>query len=394
MHTSARGLTKHMRFLLLAAVAGVCQCISTSLDARTTSVKLPTTFKALVAASTGESFAEVARVAELPMPSLEPGEALVRVVYAGVNGGCETFRARGDFAFAGNRDAADFALGAEGVGVVAAVADDVEDVAVGDPVCFVGAGFAEYTKSKAAMLWKVPSTSPEYAALRISALTACAMIEETGKVRAGETVLVTAAAGGAGHFAVQFAKLAGATVIGTTSTEAKAAALARLGCDHVIVHTAEDVGAALARLCPDGCDVVFEGVGGAMLQTALDHLADDGRLLQVGAISEYPHNPAAADEGARNELDALSLFWEGKTVKRGAQTLYGNAWPRENALAAMRTCKERVLARHAAGELVALVDDAEAFIGLERTSDAIAHMLSGKTTGKVVVKIGEEVAQE
>ena len=152
--------------------------------------------------------------------------------------------------------------------------------------------------------------------------------------------------------------------------------------------------AALAQLCPDGFDVVFEGVGGAMLQTALDHLADDGRLLQVGAISEYPHNPAAADEGARNELDALSLFWEGKTVKRGAQTLYGNAWPRENALAAMRACKERVLARHAAGELVALVDDAEAFIGLERTSDAIAHMLSGKTTGKVVVKIGEEVAQE
>ena len=276
---------------LMAMAVGGRGMSSTALPQRApplAAANLPTTYKALLAAKTGDSFADVARVRELPMPTtLAPGEALVRVVYAGVNGGCETFRARGDFAFASNREAASesgFALGAEGVGVVVAVAEEgVTEIAVGDAVCFVGSAFAEYSKGAAAMMWRVPDASAEYAALRISALTACAMIEQTGRVRAGETCLVTAAAGGAGHFAVQFAKMAGATVIGTCSSEAKAEALRALGCDHVINYREEDVGEVLRALCPGGCDVVFEGVGGAMLQTALDHLAEDGRLLQARA---------------------------------------------------------------------------------------------------------------
>ena len=78
---------------------------------------LGTTYRALVAGGVGDSFRSVAKVVELPMPTLDEGEVLVKVVYAGVNGGCETFRARGEFAFVGNKDAADgFALGAEGVG--------------------------------------------------------------------------------------------------------------------------------------------------------------------------------------------------------------------------------------------------------------------------------------
>ena len=240
------------------------------------------TYRALVAGGVGDQFRDVAKVAELPTPTLDAGEVLVRVVYAGVNGGCETFRARGEYAFASNREAETFALGAEGVGVVAAIGDDVSSIAVGDAVCFVGSGFAEFTKAKAQMLWKVPHASSEMAALRISALTACAMMEITGKVRAGETVLVTAAAGGAGHFAVQFAKLAGCMVIGTCSSEEKVSALRKLGCDHVINHRTDDVGEALERIAPAGVDVAFEGVGGKMLQTVLDHLSDDGRLLQVG----------------------------------------------------------------------------------------------------------------
>ena len=97
-----------------------------------------TTYRALVAGGVGDSFRSVAKVVELPIPALAEGEVLVKVVYAGVNGGCETFRARGEFAFVGNKDAADgFALGAEGVGVVAAIGDGVENVVVGDAVCFV-----------------------------------------------------------------------------------------------------------------------------------------------------------------------------------------------------------------------------------------------------------------
>jgi len=345
-----------------------------------------TTYRALVAGSVGDSFRSVAKVVELPIPTLAEGEVLVKVVYAGVNGGCETFRARGEFAFVGNKEAADgFALGAEGVGVVAAIGDGVENVVVGDAVCFVGSGFAEYTKAKAQMLWKVPQPTAEMAALRISALTACAMIELTGKVKAGETVLVTAAAGGAGHFAVQFAKMSGCTVIGTCSSAEKAKALCALGCDHIINYKTRDVGEALSKIAPDGVDVAFEGVGGKMLQTVLEHLKDDGRLLQVGYISEYPHNPAREQETASNELEASSLFWKSETITRGKQTIYGNAWPKD--FAAVAGCKQRVLDLHASGELVALVDGKRSFDGLESVADAIEYMLSGEAVGKVVVRI-------
>mmetsp|Transcript_1839 Transcript_1839/g.5813 ORF Transcript_1839/g.5813 Transcript_1839/m.5813 type:complete len:374 (+) Transcript_1839:136-1257(+) len=353
---------------------------------------LPTTagstYRALVAGSVGEHFRDVAKVAEVALNELAEDEVLVKVVYAGVNGGCETFRARGEFAFASNRESdSGFALGAEGVGVVAAIGSAVEGFAEGDAVCFVGSGFAEYTTAKARMLWRVPEPTAEMAALRISGLTACAMMEVTGQVKAGETVLVTAAAGGAGHFAVQFAKLAGCTVIGTCSSEEKARALCALGCDHIINYKTRDVGEALARLAPGGVDVVFEGVGGRMLQTALAHLKEDGRLLQVGYISEYPHNPDRAAETAAHDLETSSLFWKAETIQRGKQTIYGNAWPKD--FAAVAGCKQRVLDLHASGQLVALVDEKRTFAGLESVADAIEYMLSGEAVGKVVVRIGD-----
>uniref|UniRef100_A0A7S0J909 Enoyl reductase (ER) domain-containing protein n=1 Tax=Calcidiscus leptoporus TaxID=127549 RepID=A0A7S0J909_9EUKA len=343
------------------------------------------TYRALVAARVGESFRDVARIVEVPVPELGADEVLVRVAYAGVNGGCETFRARGEHAFAPNREADGFALGAEGVGVVAALGDGVEGFAQGDAVCFVGGGFAEYAKVKAQTLWKVPRPTPEMAALRISALTACAMMEITGKVAAGEKVLVTAAAGGAGHFAVQFAKLAGCTVIGTCGSADKARALCKLGCDHIINHRTKDVGEALRRIAPGGVDVAFEGVGGALLRTVLENLKEDGRLLQVGYISEYPHNPERDAQSASHELQAGELFWKSQTVHRGEQTIYGNAWPRD--FGAIAGCKQRVLDLHTSGALVALVDEKRTFDGLESVVDAVEYMLSGEAVGKVVVRM-------
>ena len=133
-------------------------------------------------------------------------------------------------------------------------------------------------------------------------------------------------------------------------------------------------------------DVAFEGVGGALLQTVLEHLKDDGRLLQVGYISEYPHNPNRDVETANNELEASSLFWKSETIKRGRQTIYGNAWPKD--FGAVAPCKQRVLDLHASGELMALVDEKRVFDGLESVSDAIEYMLSGEAVGKVVVRIG------
>jgi len=376
----------------IGMASGLVTMIQGSNPPKSPTITLPSTYRALVANAAGSSFADVAHIATSPVPTLGPDDALVRVVYAGVNGGCETFRARGEpgTPFAANRDSEEpFPLGAEGVGVVAAVGSnvDVGEFEVGDAVCFVGSAFAEYSVCKAATLWKIPEAKAEYVGLRVSGLTACAMLELTGKLRPGETVLITAAAGGAGHFAVQFAKLAGCTVIGTCGSAYKAETLKALGCDHVINYKTQDVKEEIARLTRDsgGLDAVLEGVGGELLQVALDALAPEGRLLQVGYISEYPHNPRAATETSKNDIDAADLFWNQKTVHRGKQTIYGNAWP--NDYAKIAGCKDRVLGLFAEGKLQSLVDKTETFVGLESVSDAINYMLSGNTIGKVVVKI-------
>lgn len=375
-----------MRWSLTVAVLSAVTAKPAALKLAKSELRpVPATFEALVAGRAGSSFSEVARVVSVETPALAPDEVLVQVCYAGVNGGCETFRARGDHMFAGNRESSDFALGAEGVGLVAAVGAEVTEVAVGESVCFVNAAFAEYATSKASMLWRVPEASPEYVGLRISALTACAMLEETGQVRAGETVLVTAAAGGAGHYAVQIAKLAGATVVGTCSSERKARVLEALGVDHVINYKAhDDLAAAFRAVAPGGFDVVLEGVGGRMLKAALDALAPRGKLLQIGYISEYPHNADRDAEAGAHDLAADDMFWNKETVRRGDQVIIGNAWP---DFASVVKKKDRVLSLFAEGGLTSLVDEVP-FEGLASIPAAIDHMLSGTTVGKVVVKVG------
>lgn len=250
--------------------------------------QLPATFKRLVADRVADSFRAAARVEEAPLAellgALGPGEVLVRVAFAGVNGGCETFRARGEHAFRGNRARERFALGAEGAGTVAALGEGVTSLSVGDAVAVNGAAaFAEFVVAKAPMCTRVPAATPEAVALVLSAVTACCALEATARAAPGQTVAVTAAAGGTGHFAVQLAKLAGCRVVAVTGSPGKVARLeAELGADAVVCAAGEaDLAAAVMRAAPGGVDVVYEGVGGAVGAALLGCLAPGGKLLQV-----------------------------------------------------------------------------------------------------------------
>lgn len=165
----------------------------------------------------------------------------------------------------------------------------------------------------------------------------------------------------------------------------------------------QDVAAVLRREYPGGVDVAYEGVGGAMQRAALESLADGGRLLVVGYISEYPHAAAAAAPEAGEENTgnvagggggsgggsaalppSAELFWGGRTVDAGrGRTVFGNVWPADRAdtLAA----KARVFRLHAEGALQAWVDDGAAFAGVAAVPDAVDYMLRGRAVGKVVV---------
>ncbi|KAK9810466.1 hypothetical protein WJX72_011155 [[Myrmecia] bisecta] len=350
-------------------------------------VQLPKTYRRLVAHRTGHSFRDVAVLEEAQLQAPGPGQVVIKVTYAGINGGCETFRARGEFAFAGNKSVDSFLLGAEGAGIIAAVGPDVDNLKVGQHVTFVGGAFGEYVTAKAATCWPVQQALPEAVALTISGVTAAAALEVTSPVQAGEIVMVTAAAGGTGHFGVQLAKLAGAHVVATCGGPHKAEVLRDLGADRVIDYKSEDVADVLEQEYPQCIDLAYEGVGGQLRQTVLDNLTPQGRMLCVGYISEYPHTDAAAGAASTsgNLPPAEELFWQQRTVQRGEQTIFGNVWPKDRA--AMLQAKQRLFDRYYGGEIKALIDKSQQFKGIDSVVDAIEYMLSGVTIGKVVVEM-------
>lgn len=175
-------------------------------------------------------------------------QVLVRVTHAGVNGGCETFRVRGEHLFAGNRHIDHYLLGAEGCGTIVAIGAPgptlgAPPLALHTPVSFGGGGaFGEYALVPAARCFALPEgvpPGPQAVALALSGTVANTALQAVAGVRAGETVLVTAAAGGTGHLAVQVAQLVGARVVATCGGGVKAARLRGLGVHRVIDYTQE-----------------------------------------------------------------------------------------------------------------------------------------------------------
>ena len=134
--------------------------------------------------------------------------------------------------------------------------------------------------------------------LGATGLTAYFGLTEIGKPKPGETVVVSAAAGAVGSIVGQIAKLKGCRVIGIAGGAAKCRWIVdELGFDDAIDYKAEDVGAALARLCPQGVDIDFENVGGPIMDAVIARMNNHGRMVLCGMISSYnatrpPQGPA------------------------------------------------------------------------------------------------------
>src|SRR5690554_894216 len=240
---------------------------------------LPKTYRKVVATRFSRNFREAAQVVEAELQPPGNGEILIKTHYAGVNATDVNISA-GTYT-PGRQPPID--LGAEVVGEVVAVGEGVTDFQVGDCVVTNSlGGYTEYYTVRARFAVRVPDTSPEMLALVLSGTTASIGLSVTGDMTSGETVLVTAAAGGTGQFAVQLAKLAGNTVIGTCGSDDKAALLRQLGCDRVVNYKTEDLDAVLTAEYPRGIDLIYESVGRQMFDTCLDHLAIRGRLVIIG----------------------------------------------------------------------------------------------------------------
>lgn len=276
-----------------------------------------------------------------------------------------------------------FPVGFEGVGEVVALGLSASSrFAVGDTVAYLNEGaFAEYTLVSAKKVIPLKEAQPEALAVLVSGATAFIALRRLGEIKQGETVLVTAAAGGTGHFAIQIAKMAGCHVIGTCSSREKVEFLKSIGCDRPINYKEEDLAATLRREYPKGVDVVYESVGGAVFDLAVNNLAQHGRLLVVGFISGYQSELGL--QPVRGATLPAKLLQKSASVR-------GFFLP--HFLSEYSECVQRAMQMQEEGKLLCAIDDGQAdkegrFVGLESVYRAIDYMYAGKNQGKVVVEV-------
>jgi NADPH-dependent curcumin reductase CurA len=192
-----------------------------------------------------------------------------------------------------------------GVGIVTASRNP--RFAVGDHVSG-SFGMQEYAISDGQRVMKVdPKVAPlpKYlSVLGMTGMTAYFGLLDTGKPKAGETVVVSAAAGAVGAPVGQIAKIQGCRVVGIAGGLEKCRYIVQdLGFDAAIDYKSEDVRAALQKHCPDGIQVYFDNVGGTILEAALANLARGARIVICGAISQY--NNTGPMTGPRNYMSLL-----------------------------------------------------------------------------------------
>ncbi len=224
------------------------------------------------------------RSAEVPDPKPREGEALVRIDAAGVNF-IDVYHRSGAYPLG-------FPLvpGMEGAGTIVALGAGVDEFAVGNRVAFAsGSGaYAEQVAVPAAKLVPVPDgvSTKEAAAVMLQGITAHYLATSTYTLRSDDTCLVHAAAGGVGLLLCQIAKMRGARVFGTVSTDEKARLAREAGADQTIHYMEEDFVQEVRRLTDgSGVQVVYDGVGRDTFDRSLDSLAVRGMMVLFGQAS-------------------------------------------------------------------------------------------------------------
>jgi len=228
---------------------------------------------------------EVLERVDIPVPRPGPGQILIRHEAVGLNF-IDTYQRSGLYPMT-----LPAVLGLEGAGVVEAVGEGVTRFAAGDRVAYgngpIGA-YAEFHVVPEGRAVRLPTgiEPATAAAAMLKGMTAEFLLRRCVPVKAGDWVLIHAAAGGVGTIMVQWAKALGAKVIGTAGSEDKAALARDNGADETILYREEDVAARVREITDKaGVRVVYDGVGAATFQGSLDSLARRGTLVSYGNAS-------------------------------------------------------------------------------------------------------------
>ncbi len=314
------------------------------------------------------------RLVQTPVPEPQEGEFLVRVVYLSlapvqrayiIDGGVIEKPLRlGDI------------MRGRGVGYV--VASRHPDYAEGD-VVHGPFGWQDYAVSDGSGLtikmriW-AQSISTGIGVLGVTGFTAYFGLFDIAQIRAGETVLVSGAVGGVGSVAGQLAAIAGCQVFGIAGSDEKCRlAVSTLGYTAAINYREDDLPARIRATCEGGIDVYFDNVGGEILEAAIDHIAQHGRIVLCGSISQYLSNEEK--RGPRNYFDL---------VYRNARMHGFHIYSFASRFAEAEARMARWLTD---GRLVFAEDRLQ---GLEQMPAALDRLFNSANTGKQVVQIADD----
>jgi NADPH:quinone reductase len=306
-------------------------------------------------------------IADLPDPTPGPGEVVVRVRAAALNF-LDTLITRGKYQV---KPDLPFSPAGEYAGEILKVGADVTGFKAGDRVCGWGGygGARQHLVARADAIIPVPAsvTDTVAAAFIVTYGTAIHGLKDRGQVKAGETVAVLGASGGAGLAAVEIAKLLGATVIAVASSDDKLAVCREHGADHTLNYATGDLKQGLRDLTGGrGVDVVYDCVGGPHAEAALRSIAWLGRFLVIGfAAGDIPKIPLNLT--LLKSCDIRGVYW-GEAVRRDP--------------AGHKRNLTEVLGWIATGKLRPHI---HATVPLEQTADAIRMLDARAVSGKVVI---------
>ena len=308
---------------------------------------------------------EVLTLEDIPDPKPGPGEAVVKLEAAGLNF-IDVYYRTGLY-----KAQLPITLGVEGGGVVTEVGPNVAEVKVGDRVAYSGVlgSYAQFAAVPAARLVKLPEglDGKAGAAAMLQGMTAHYLSHATYPLKPGDWCLVHAAAGGVGLLLCQMAKMRGARVIGTVSTEAKAKLARAAGADEVILYTTQDFEAEVKRITGGaGVPVVYDSVGKTTFDKSLNCLAPRGVMVLYGQSS-----------GPVPPLDPAILNQKGSVFLTRPSLVHHTATRQE-----LLQRSGDVLGWIKAGKLKLRID---LTLPLARAADAHRQLEGRQTTGKVLL---------
>jgi hypothetical protein len=315
------------------------------------------------------------QLSEAPVVAPAVGQVLVRTCYLGFDPAQKSWMENA--ASYMNPVEIGGVMPGSGVGVVAASGHP--DFEAGD-VVFGALGWQEYATVDGGGLSKAPAGVPMSGVLSVlggTGRTAYLALMKVGKPVAGDTLVISAAAGATGSLVGQIGKIAGCRVIGIAGGPEKCAYLTEeLGFDAAIDYRHEKVRARLRELAPGGIDIFFDNVGGEILNDALARLALRARVVICGGISRYNHDPRSPDmpEGPRNYFNVV---FTGATIQGFLMPQYEADYPEADA---------RLTEWLRAGRLKPRADLLE---GFEKAPQALMRLFEGRNVGKQLLKVAE-----